>query len=338
MDDSLPQVFISYSSQDAVLATALQGKLIDATHREVSFFLAADGVSIPGGANWLKHLEQSLERADLIIVVMSYAAAASQWVFFETGFAYAKGKRVIPVGVLGLQVQHQPPPISLLQGVNISSASDLNRLLQYINARLSRHYAETFTEADYDELFEDQPPQLPAPRTRQLLSRAEIYKDIAKELKVLNIHSQVRVTATMHDPSEYEDEAFQAYITGLARKCAVAEAQRGSMTYRIIIGITREADGSIPAKLRRAIAYRVRLFRDYGALPRLKLFEITQRWSLNLLFFDRSYVVFGFPEDVTVPRLQYGFRISGGEFVSPLVEWYDRVEHEAKPLPLEQFL
>lgn len=338
IDASQPQVFISFSSQDVALANALKAKLVAATQEEVTFFLAADGVSMPAGTNWPKHLEQSLERADLIIVLMSYAAAASQWVFFEAGFAYAKGKPVIPVGILGLQVQNQPPPISLLQGVNIGSAADLNLLLRFLNTRLMRSYPEAFADSDYDEIFAGQPPQHPAPRTLQLLSRAEIYKDIAKELAGLNIHSQVRVTATMHDPSEYEDDEFQSYIQGLARKCATAEAHGGSMTYRIIIGITREANGSIPDLLRRAIAYRVSLFQQYGALPRLKLFEITQRWSLNLLFFDRAYVVFGFPEDMTVPRLQYGFRMSGLEFVSPVVDWYDRVEREAKPLALEEFL
>lgn len=143
----------------------------------------------------------------------------------------------------------------------------------------------------------------------------------------------------MHDPTEYEDEDFRGYLRALAEKCGAAARAGDRMTYHAVIGITREPDGSIPIALRNAIAYRVRVFKDHGALAKLKLFEVTQRWSMNLLFLNRSYVVFGFPEDIKVPRLQHGFRMSGVEFVSPLVDWYNEcAQRSATPLPVEQFL
>jgi hypothetical protein len=338
MEARRPQVFLSFASQDEALVNALKSKLAAVTNHEIDFFLAADGVSIPAGTNWPAHLENTLQKADVIVVIMSYAAAASQWVFFEAGFAYAIGKPVIPVGVMGLIVERQPPPISLLQGLNISSANDLNALIRRLNHRLVRNDREEFTDADYDDLFAKQAPQIPLPRTQPLLSRPEIYRDILRQIKTLSINAEVRVTATMHDPMEYEDIEFTSYLLALAQKCGVAETACGRMEYHIIIGITREPNGSIPDALWRAISQRAHIFQDHGALNRLKLFEVTQRWSLNTLFFNRDYVVFGFPEDVTAPRLQHGFRMSGFEFVSPLVDWYDRVERNATPLPVEQFL
>jgi hypothetical protein len=158
-------------------------------------------------------------------------------------------------------------------------------------------------------------------------------------MKRLDTNVQIRVTATMHDPTEYEDEHFQAYLNSVAAKCGAAARSGDRMSYHAVIGITRETDGSIPVALRNAIAYRVRVFVEHGGIEKLKLFEVTQRWSMNLLFLNRDYVVFGFPEDVKVPRLQHGFRMSGVAFVSPLVDWYqDCVERVATSLPIEQFL
>jgi hypothetical protein len=332
-----PRVFISFSSQDEPIASALKAKLVRAAGEELDFFLSAD--DIPAGSNWPAYLEQKLEAADAVVIVMTYAAAASAWVFFEAGYVYSKHRPVIPIGVLGLIVERQPPPISFLQGINMRSCDDLNRLVKLLNERLGTNCRDVFTESDYSELFEKIPSQIPLPRTQPLLSRTQIYRDVLRELRSLDTNVQVRVTATMHDPSEYEDEDFQAYLLALAEKCSAAVRIGDRMTYHAIIGITREADGSIPLALQRAIAYRVRVFKEHGALPRLRLFEVGQRWSMNLLFLNRTYVVFGFPEDLKVPRLQHGFRMSGIEFVSPLVDWYnDCVEGNAIHLPIEQFL
>lgn len=144
-----PRVLI-FSSHDQAVTTSLKEKLVAIAGAEIDFFLSADG--IPAGSNWPAYLEQGLETANAVIVVMSYAAAASQWVFFEAGYVYSKGRPVIPIGILGLHIETQPPPISLLQGVNVASPNDLNRLIKLLNERLGTNCPAAFTEDDYREL------------------------------------------------------------------------------------------------------------------------------------------------------------------------------------------
>jgi hypothetical protein len=331
-----PTVFISYSSLDSVAAARLRSRLEKLTAGEVDFFLAGDDESIPIGVNWVKRIEEKLRRAKAVIVLLSHAAVTSQWVLFEMGFAYAKQVPVIPVGILGLEVNYQPPPISLLQGINVADAMGLNHMLEQLGKHLRRTFAATFADKDYDKIFGDAPVQTSPIRTFRLPSRPEIYAEGTKLVRHCDINSHVRATVAVFDPDDMKDKYFHEYIDTIAEKCGHAAKVGARFTYHVVFGFRRTKSGKIPSALHKAIEQRLRVFRAAGAEARLNMFEVPEQWTLNMLFINREHAILGFPEDATDPQLQYGMRLSGADLVTPLVEWYDKcIEGRAQPLRIE---
>ncbi len=96
-------------------------------------FLSTDGQSIPLGRNWVHKIEEALEHAGFMVVFVTPNSLRSNWIFFESGFVYGKKTRVVPVGFLGVDLAALSPPLSLLQGFNITSEEGLNNILALTN-------------------------------------------------------------------------------------------------------------------------------------------------------------------------------------------------------------
>lgn len=97
-------------------------------------------------------IQEALERASLMVVFVTPSALRSSWLFFESGFAYSKGIRVVPVGFLGVDLAGLPPPLSLLQGFNITSEAGLNNLIAVANEIFGHAHAEAFTATEFREV------------------------------------------------------------------------------------------------------------------------------------------------------------------------------------------
>jgi hypothetical protein len=87
-----------------------------------------------------------------MFVFVTPSSIGSSWLFFEPGFAYSRKMRVVPVALLGVDLKDVAPPLSLLQGFNVSSASGLNNIIAVINQTLEHRHAESFTEHDYERI------------------------------------------------------------------------------------------------------------------------------------------------------------------------------------------
>lgn len=122
------------------------------TGGSVRVFLSSDGQSIPFGTNWVHEVEQALSACKLMFVFVTPTSIRSAWMYFESGHAYAKGVRVIPIGFLGMDLADIEPPLSLLQGFNINSASALNNLIAETNGEFSHSHKEAFTSEDLDSI------------------------------------------------------------------------------------------------------------------------------------------------------------------------------------------
>ncbi|MBK8254992.1 MAG: toll/interleukin-1 receptor domain-containing protein [Polyangiaceae bacterium] len=150
---SKPTVFFSHSPRDKDRLTRLKQMFVAKTGGTIDVFLSSDGQSIPLGRNWVHKVQEALERATLMIVFLSPASLDSRWVYFEAGFVYAKGVRVIPVGIFGVDLTQLPPPISLLQGFNITSPDGLDNLIAVSNEEFGHQHAQVFSLDEYNEFF-----------------------------------------------------------------------------------------------------------------------------------------------------------------------------------------
>ncbi|MCK4826736.1 toll/interleukin-1 receptor domain-containing protein, partial [bacterium] len=84
-------IFLSYSKKDREFATKLGDDLTAAGHR-----IWIDR-SLEVGSDWEQTIEQQLNEASDVIVVLSSHALASEWVRHEGSMAYALKKQIFPV-------------------------------------------------------------------------------------------------------------------------------------------------------------------------------------------------------------------------------------------------
>lgn len=89
------RVFISYSTSDTDFADVLRSRLESAGHT-----VWIDRGRISGGTDWRLEIDEGLERADAVIVVMTPSARNSEYVAYEWANALGRGRRVVPPLVL----------------------------------------------------------------------------------------------------------------------------------------------------------------------------------------------------------------------------------------------
>ena len=148
-----PTIFFSHSSKDSDTLVRLKELFIEKTGGTIEVFLSSDGQSIPLGKNWVHRIEEALNEATLMMVFLTPNSVKSDWIYFETGYVYSKGVRVVPVGIMGVDLSHIKPPLSLLQGFNISSEDGLDNLIALANEQYSHKHKSKFTETEYRELI-----------------------------------------------------------------------------------------------------------------------------------------------------------------------------------------
>ncbi len=148
-----PTVFFSHSSKDSDTLIRLKEMFVEKTGGTIEVFLSSDGQSIPLGKNWVHRIEEALEETSLMLVFLTPNSVKSDWIYFETGFVYSKGVRVVPVGIMGVDLSHIKPPLSLLQGFNISNKDGLDNLIALVNDQYSHTHKSNFTETEYRELI-----------------------------------------------------------------------------------------------------------------------------------------------------------------------------------------
>jgi TIR domain len=154
---SKPTIFFSHSSKDKDVLARLKDMFVDKTGGTIAVFLSSDGQSIPLGRNWVHRVQESLNEAALMVVFITPNSLRSNWIYFEAGYAYSKDIKVVPVGFLGIDLSSVRPPLSLLQGFNISNHDGLDNLIAMTNDEFSHKHKSRFSDSEYKELvFQDE--------------------------------------------------------------------------------------------------------------------------------------------------------------------------------------
>lgn len=147
-----PTIFFSHSSKDKDMILPIKKRLEELTAEMISIFMSSDGQSIPFGRNWVSKIEEGLESASVMFIFVTPNSLLSEWIYFEAGYAYSKGIKVIPVG-LGVKVQTLKSPLNLLQGFDVTSEDGLNNMISVINKQFSSKFQEGFSEEDYRQMM-----------------------------------------------------------------------------------------------------------------------------------------------------------------------------------------
>lgn len=143
-------IFISHASKDKEAMNYFQKLLREKTSSTFDIFLSSDGQSIPFGTNWIYKIKDGLDNAKIMFVFITSNSVKSSWIYFEAGYAYSKGIRVIPIGV-GIDINTIKPPLNLLQGFNINSFEGMNNCIKIINDEFNNTFKEDISSEEYQE-------------------------------------------------------------------------------------------------------------------------------------------------------------------------------------------
>ena len=125
----MPDIFISYSTQDQDFADFLYRHLTD---EGLDVFLAS--VSIEPGQNWSSEIKENLQEAGNIFFLASKAACQSPHALFEVGGSIMLGKTLIPV-VWDIPISELPDWLKQYQAIDFSEIAELKG--EEIKAKLS---------------------------------------------------------------------------------------------------------------------------------------------------------------------------------------------------------
>lgn len=148
-----PTVFFSHSSKDRDMILPIRNALVDGTGKCIEIFMSSDGQSIPFGRNWIHKIEAGLNVSQVMFVFVTPNSINTAWIYFEAGFAYSKGIRVIPVGI-GVSIGQLKPPLSLLQGFDVLSKDSLNNIITVVNQEFGLAFGEIYTDVEFHAIQE----------------------------------------------------------------------------------------------------------------------------------------------------------------------------------------
>jgi len=321
-----PHVFVSHSAKDADIARHLKTKIIEASRKAVEVFVSEDPANIPPGADWLPQIRKALDDADFMIVLMTTHAARSSWVSFEAGYAIASGKDVVPVLVPGYSRGRLRPPLAMRQFIAIEQPEDVSAISSALSDRFDL-VIPAFTSADAYDVFglgafvprDDPSIDVTA------MPRPEMYAEIMSLIRRAKPQIHIRATSTIALSRNDEEAVFLDYMEVVAAKIAEAKRRGYAADYTLVTAFTPEPDGRLPAAREAAVRTRLDLFEKHGARDRYKLYHTPYHWSVDVLVIGDDHVVIGFPAAAATddPLLRNAIIISGHEFVTHIVHWFD---------------
>lgn len=155
----MPTLFISYKRDDKVAVT----KIADRLRQEFYYDIWLDAVSIRGGEDWRAEIRKGIDKADVVLLLLTPDACASPQVKEEVDYAQSVGRKILP-----LQIKKV-------------STDDLNRLgVEHLNfIDFVGSHDDRFA---WEKLLNDLPPVLA--RDKRLLDPAfkKLHRDYLRTL------------------------------------------------------------------------------------------------------------------------------------------------------------
>lgn len=115
----MTQVFISYSHGDKKYMTRLREICVNA-----GFNVWTDEQLRPGTPSWLRAIQQQIEIADSLVVILSPSAKNSEWVDRELFYAHLQDVPIVPILAIGTLQNAVPFLLSTAQLIDMRSQAD----------------------------------------------------------------------------------------------------------------------------------------------------------------------------------------------------------------------
>lgn len=147
-------IFLSHISEESTVAKALKVSLESALPGIEVFVSAAD---IHYGDQWLKVIDEAMERAKIIISLCSPASVRRSWLNFESGSGWARRLPVIPICYKGLTKDQLPDPLGMFQAVELTNLKACQDLAERIASEFKIKVAADFNRSQMFENLKTEP-------------------------------------------------------------------------------------------------------------------------------------------------------------------------------------
>jgi hypothetical protein len=107
-------IFISPATANSNIARTL-AEVLEAAHEDVTAFVVSRPGDIGADEDWLKGIEDALQKADVYIIVLTPESILRPWVNFESGAAWFFRRKLIFVRIKALSTGEIPMPIASRQ-------------------------------------------------------------------------------------------------------------------------------------------------------------------------------------------------------------------------------
>jgi len=146
-------IFLSHISEESSEAKGIKAALEIALPGIEVFVSAAD---IHYGDQWLKVIDEAMERATVILSLCSPGSIRRSWVNFESGSGWARRMPVIPLCYKGLTKEQLPDPLGIFQAIELTDANACLKLAERLASEFKIKIADNF---DPSKLLESLKPK-----------------------------------------------------------------------------------------------------------------------------------------------------------------------------------
>jgi hypothetical protein len=157
-------IFLSHASEDAAYAILLASEIEREFIPNVKVFASSRPSAIPSGTGWLNNVLTNLDKADVLVILITTASQNSIWVSFELGYFWKKtgGKQIHTLYHPKAKI---PSPLNTLQAKQVTDKQQLEDFFQVLSKEIG--YPLT-NSANIDRLVDSANSLSKAPPQRSL--------------------------------------------------------------------------------------------------------------------------------------------------------------------------
>lgn len=127
-------MFISHASSDGEFATVLQSEIQKFFADGVNVFCTSSPGAISASSDWLGKIEENLNTAQAVIVIVTPVSIERPWLWFEVGASWLRARKnelaIYPLCAPEVDFNDLPSPLDRLQALSMGKAIDLKLLFE----------------------------------------------------------------------------------------------------------------------------------------------------------------------------------------------------------------
>ena len=132
-----PVIFISHASTDKPVAHLIKQEIDAVFGDDVEVFVSSLPGNIDPGSDWLQIIQKKLERATVVIVLITPISIHRPWIWFEVGASWLKmaeqKRKLYPVCAPEIELGTLPEPLSRIHASSLGKTDDIKQLFRSIS-------------------------------------------------------------------------------------------------------------------------------------------------------------------------------------------------------------